>query len=297
MLDALPENVLEPPGRGMPLGRRRGKGKLRYMLSSNIGVAIAAAVLAILVLASVLAPILPIRDPNAGTLIDSMLPPGHGGHLLGTDQLGRDLFARCIYAIRTTLGISVTVTLAAMVIGMVLGVLAGFFKMADGPIMRIVDIQMAFPALILAIAVVAALGRSSALNLIIVLVIAGWVSFARVARGMTLSIKQTLYVEAAGALGSGRFRIVREHVVPNALPVLAAMAVSDLPMVMIQAASLNYLGLGVPASTPALGAMIKSGQDSLFSAWWPAVIPAAVMALVVLCATSIGDFATRYAND
>jgi len=184
-------------------------------------------------------------------------------------------------------------TLLALVVGLSLGVLAGYVRAAEAVIMRIVDVQLAFPSLILAIAIIAALGGASGTNIVIVLAITGWVTYARVIRSAVLSIKKSLYVDAALSTGARHLLVIRAHVLPNVLPMCLAMGVAQFPMFMIQAASLDYLGLGVPASTPSLGVMVQEGQQTLFAAWWPAVIPAVAMAAMALAVTSIGETFTR----
>lgn len=259
-------------------------------------VALQLALVALLLVASFAAPLLPIDGPNAGDLASSLTPPGEGGHLLGTDQQGRDLLARALYSIRTSLLIALAATGGAMVFGLGVGLLAGALRRLDAPLMRVVDVQMSFPALILAIAVVAALGGASTVNVVVVLIVTGWVAYARVTRGMVLSMRHAAFVDAARATGATGWRIAGRHFMPNVMPTLLAMAVADFPMVMIQEASLSYLGLGVPASTPTLGVMLQEGQGVLFTAWWPAVVPGIVMALVVLLLTSVGDHASRALN-
>lgn len=253
-------------------------------------------VVALLLVASFAAPLLPIDGPNAGELANSLTRPGEAGHLLGTDQQGRDLLARALSSIRTSMLIALVATGGAMLVGLGVGLLAGAVRRLDAPLMRLVDVQMSFPALILAIAVVAALGGASTVNVVVVLVITGWVSYARVSRGMVLSMRKAPFVDAARATGATGWRIAGRHFVPNVMPTLLAMAVADFPMVMIQEASLSYLGLGVPASTPTLGVMLQEGQGVLFTAWWPAVVPGLFMACVVLLLTSLGDHASRTLN-
>lgn len=254
------------------------------------------ALVVLLVVASLAAPLLPIDGPNAGDLANSLSRPGEAGHLLGTDQQGRDILARALYSIRTSLLIALLATGSAMTVGLGVGLLAGGVRHLDAPLMRVVDVQMSFPALVLAIAVVAALGGASTVNVVVVLIVTGWVSYARVARAMVLSLRRAPFVDAARATGATGWRIAGRHFVPNVIPTLAAMAVADFPMVMIQEASLSYLGLGVPASTPTLGVMMQEGQGTLFTAWWPAVVPALVMAVIVLLLTSVGDHVSRTLN-
>jgi peptide/nickel transport system permease protein len=278
------------PARTLSLRRPADFVRRRPLVAAQV------ALVALLLIASVAAPLLPIDGPNAGDLTVSLTKPGTAGHLLGTDQQGRDLLARALYSIRTSLLIALIATGGAMVVGLGVGLLAGAVKRLDAPLMRVVDVQMSFPALILAIAVVAALGGASTINVVVVLIITGWVAYARVSRGMVLSMRNAPFVDSARAAGATGWRIARRHFVPNVMPTLLAMAVADFPMVMIQEASLSYLGLGVPAATPTLGVMLQEGQSVIFTAWWPAVVPGVVMAGVVLLLTSVGDHASRTLN-
>ena len=265
-------------------------------IKSHPLVALEVTILVGLLAVSAISPLLPLPSPNVGDLADGLIPPLSPGHGLGTDLQGRDIMVRVIYGLRTTVGISVAVTLLVVALGTTLAVISGFYRRTDGLIMRIVDIQLAFPSIVLAIALVAALGGGSVPNVIIVLTVAGWVPYARVGRSKVLSIKASSYIEASRSIGSRDLSILTSHILPNVLPTMIAMAVADFPMIMIQAASLDYLGLGVPSSTVTLGVMVREGQDQMFSAWWVAVFPALVMAIVVLLATSIGDAIARHVN-
>lgn len=280
--------------RPLPGAGRRGP-VLRFVRRHPL-IALELVLVAVLLIVSLAAPALPFGDPDHGRLADSLDRPLSPGHPLGTDQQGRDLLTRAIFAIRTSVLISLVATGVALVLGLAMGLLAGGVRRLDAPIMRVVDVQMAFPALVLAIAVVAALGGASIVNVVIVLIITGWVVYARVARAMVLSLRGALFVDAARASGATPWRIALRHLMPNVLPTLLAIAVAQFPMVMIQEASLSYLGLGVPASTPTLGVMMQEGQQVLFTAWWPAVVPAVAMAVLVLMLTSLGDFASRVLN-
>lgn len=266
------------------------------LLRKHPMVALEIAVVVMVLAVSFLAPMLTLPDPNSGQLMDSLAPPLSPNHLLGTDFQGRDILSRIVYGGRTSILISLGATVAALLIGLVLGMIAGYIRWLDAAIMRLVDIQLSFPSLVLAIAIVAALGGAKIINVVIVLIVTGWVSYARVSRGMVLSLKESLYVEAARSIGVPSRRILIVDIMPNVLPTMIAMAVAQLSMFMIQEASLSYLGLGVPASTPTLGVMLQQGQQTLFTAWWPAILPAIAMALLVLVLTSLGDFLSQEAG-
>ena len=279
----------------VPTARRQQRGAVRFarrhpLVAGELGLIV------LILLISLAAPLLGFGDPNHGDLLQSVAKPLTSGHLLGTDVQGRDILTRVVFSIRTSVLISLAATVAALLLGLGLGLLAGTVRWLDTPIMRLVDIQMAFPALVLAIAVVAALGGASIVNVVVVLTVTGWVGYARVCRAMVLSLRGALFVDAARAAGATSTRIAWRHLAPNVLPTLVAMAVAQFPMLMIQEASLSYLGLGVPASTPTLGVMMQDGQQALFTAWWPCVEPAIVMAVLVLILTSLGDYASRALN-
>lgn len=248
-------------------------------------------VLLAIVLVAIFASFLPLPGPNSGDLLNSLSPPGTPHHVLGTDLQGRDILSRIVYGARTSLAISCGSAAAALVIGVALGVIAGYIRPLDMLIMRVVDVELAFPSMILAIAVVAGLGKASAINVLIVLIITGWIVYARTIRSSVLSLRETLFVEAALAMGVGPARIMLRHIVPGVLPTALALASVQIPMFMITEASLSYLGLGVPASTPTWGVMLEEGQQTIFSAWWPVVFPALAMAVAVLLITSLADFA------
>jgi peptide/nickel transport system permease protein len=275
--------------------RRELHGVARFARRHPL-VAVELALIVAILLISFAAPLLGFGDPNHGDLLQSLDKPLSPGHLLGTDVQGRDILTRVVFSIRTSVLISLVATVAALLLGLTLGLLAGTVRWLDTPIMRLVDIQMAFPALVLAIAVVAALGGASIVNVVVVLIVTGWVGYARVGRAMVMSLRDALFVDAARASGATSTRIAWRHLAPNVLPTLVAMAVAQFPMLMIQEASLSYLGLGVPASTPTLGVMMQDGQQVLFTAWWPCVEPAIVMAVLVLILTSLGDYASRALN-
>ncbi|HEY4096917.1 MAG TPA: ABC transporter permease [Baekduia sp.] len=279
----------------VPSGRRELHGAARFARRHPV-IAGEVVLIVLILLVSLAAPLLGFGDPNHGDLLQSVAKPGTSGHLLGTDVQGRDILTRVVFSIRTSVLISLAATVAALLLGLGLGLLAGTVRWLDTPIMRLVDIQMAFPALVLAIAVVAALGGASIVNVVVVLTVTGWVGYARVCRAMVLSLRNALFVDAARAAGATSTRIAWRHLAPNVLPTLVAMAVAQFPMLMIQEASLSYLGLGVPASTPTLGVMMQDGQQALFTAWWPCVEPAIVMAVLVLILTSLGDYASRALN-
>jgi peptide/nickel transport system permease protein len=259
----------------------------------------AAAVLAALVLlaavtAASLAPWLAPLSPVRQVLDMRLAPPGSRGveatYILGTDHLGRDLLSRVIYGAR----ISMTVGLAAVAIGAVagttLGVVAGYGSpRIDEIVMSAVDIQLAFPSILLAIAIIAVLG-SGFLNLILVIGFTGWATYARIMRGEVLRLKTREFVEGARALGASEFWIVRRHLLPNALSPLVVVITLDFARSIILESTLSFLGLGIQPPMPSWGSMLSEGREYLQTAWWIATFPGLALMLVSLSLNLLGDY-------
>jgi len=236
------------------------------------------------------APLLPIADPDGQMLVDRLQPPlsrGESGtfHVAGTDQLGRDVLSRTIHGARISIGIAAATAMIAGTIGATAGLVAGFRGgIVDQAIMRLVDLQMAFPGLLLAIFLLYLLG-SDLVNLVALLVVFSWASFARMARAETLSIKHQPFVEGAVAIGARTPRILFRHILPHLLPVLATVAVFDFAGVMLAEASLSFLGLGVQPPTPSWGLMLSQSRDHVYTGgWWLFVVPGAALFCATLCA-------------
>ena len=274
------------------------RGFISKITKNNKAVAAALIFLIAVVAISALAELLPLMDPNEGSLSSSLCPPSifaykDSRHLLGTDLYGRDICTLIIYGARTSLGIAFIATLLSMGLGVLLGLLAGYFAFLDQIIMRIVDIQLSFPAVVLAIALVSALGGPSITNLVIVLAIRGWIQFARVVRSQVLSLKESVLIEAVESLGATRWRTIFVHMLPNVVSSSVAIATVYLPMVMIQEAGLSFLGLGVPIHIPSWGMMLREGQQMIYTAWWPIVFPTLAVTSVVFAGVIVGDWLTR----
>jgi len=274
------------------------KSKALKFVRNNVVVSAAIVYLLGVILVSVCAQWLPLNDPNRGSLMDSLTPPGYleGGNEkfpLGTDMQGRDILSRIIFGARTSLGIAFTATLLAMGLGILVGIVSGYYRRLDQLFMRIADVQMAFPSIILAIALVAALGGASVTNVIIVLAIGGWIEYARVVRSQVLSLKESVLIEATRSLGAKNSRILFVHILPNVISSSVALATVQMPMFMIQEAGLSFLGLGVPLDIPSWGGMLKEGQQLIYNAWWPIVFPAAAITSVVFAGVIVGDWVSR----
>lgn len=246
-------------------------------------------------------PIVVPYDPVTVRLGDRLRPPGailsDGSRAwLGTDQVGKDLLAQVLQGARISLEVAVASIVVAGAIGLLVGVTAGSSgRYVDTVVMRVADLQLAFPSILLAILIAAVLGRSIA-NIIITLAVTRWVIYARVARAATLMIKEREFITAARATGVGAFRLARRHIVPFTLTPLTVIATVELGLVILAEASLSFLGLGTTPATPSWGLTIANGRDYLTSGWWISTIPGLALSLGVVIVGQFGD-AVRDALD
>ena len=211
------------------------------------------------------------------------------GHFFGTDSLGRDVLSRLLIGGKTSLTIAISVVIITTIIGMVLGLIAGYFGgVADLILMRICDIMMAVPSLLLAICVIAILG-GSVLNLIIVMSIGAWVVLARVVRSTALAIRGLEYVRAAKVLGMSDYRIIFTEVLPNVVGPIIITATQAFGGMVLSEAALSYLGLGVPPPSPSWGSMISDGRAYIASSPWVVLVPGLALMLTVLAVNFLGD--------
>jgi len=251
-----------------------------------VGVVLAS--LAVMVAAA--APWLAPHDPIKRDFAAGLKPPGTPGHPLGTDQLGRDLLSRVLYGARIALFIGFCTVLVTAVVGGLLGLLAGFIGGWPGAVvMRIADVQLSFPFILLALTINAIVGLGLR-NIIISLSVAGWVVYARVVRGEVLSVKQRDFVQAAAALGMGRARMLFGHVLPNVAPSIIVVASLQFSQFIVAEAAISFLGFGVQPPTPAWGSMLSESRDFLYVAWWLAAFPGAALALTALGINLVGDW-------
>ena len=245
---------------------------------------------ALALIAAVAAPLLAPHDPVKGDFSQGLKPPGTPGHLLGTDQLGRDTLSRVLYGARVALFIGLCTVLLTALVGGLLGLLAGFFGGWPGnALMRLCDVQLSFPFILLALTINAIVGLGLR-NIIVSLAAAGWVVYARVVRGEVLSVKQRDYVQAAAALGTGRSRILFRHVLPNVAPSIIIVASLQFSQFIVAEAAISFLGFGVQPPTPAWGSMLSESRDFLYVAWWLAAFPGAALALTALGVNLVGDW-------
>ena len=240
-----------------------------------------------IVLVAVLAPLLAPHDPTAGALGDRLRPPawaegGSARFLLGTDEQGRDILSRIIYGTRVTLLVGGSVVLLAGTFGTLMGLIAGYKGGRwDSVIMRIVDTQVAFPGLLLALVILAVI-QPSATSVIAVLALNGWMVYARMTRGVVLSVKETPYVDAAEIVGCRPRRVVLRHILPNLASPLLTLAVLEFARIILAEAALSFLGLGIQPPQASWGLMVSQGKNYLFSAWWLVTFPGLAIALTVL---------------
>jgi peptide/nickel transport system permease protein len=242
-----------------------------------------------LILMAACAPLLATHDPNAQALQDRLAPPGAAGHLLGADALGRDIWSRVVYGARTTLTIVALVTVTAPVFGLIVGTAAGYLGgWTDRILMRITDIFMAFPRLILALAFVAALGAGIE-NAVLAIAFTAWPPYTRVARAETLTVRRSDYISAVRLQGAGPVRIILGHIMPMCLPSVIVRVSLDMAGIIITAAGLGFLGLGARPPLAEWGAMIATGRQYLLDQWWVATIPGIAIFVVSLGFNLLGD--------
>ena len=267
-----------------PASRSAGRFRIFRRASARVGLALTIAFLLLTVLAPIIAP----YDPYDQDLSSALSPPSLD-HWLGADQYGRDVLSRVLYGTRTALLAVVVADGLALVAGCALGLVAGFFGGAvEAVIMRLVDVLLAFPYLLLALIIVAALGPGLT-NSMIAIGIVYTPQYARLIRGQVLSIRQTDYVRAARALGSSQLRLMLRHVLPNSFPPILVMATLQAGSVVVETAGLSFLGLGAQPPSPDWGALLAEGQSYFLTAWWIATFPGLAIFLLVLGFNLLGD--------
>jgi ABC-type dipeptide/oligopeptide/nickel transport system permease subunit len=264
-------------------------GRIFRSWPARFGLVIALALLACAAAPGLIAPF----DPYAQELGLRLRPPswlgGPAGHLLGTDQLGRDILARIIYGAQVTLLLCGAAVGLAAIVGVAAGLVSGFFGgWLDVVLQRLIDIQLAFPLILLVIAIVAVLGPSLA-NLVLIMGLSGWPRFARIVRGSVLAVRELTFVEAARATGASQLRIMLRHVLPNVLSAIIVYASFELARMILLEATLSFLGLGVQPPTPTWGGMINDGRKYLNQSWTVSLAPGVAIALVILACNILGD--------
>jgi peptide/nickel transport system permease protein len=234
------------------------------------------------------------HDPYAQDLTLRLLPPawaekGQWSHLLGNDQLGRDVLSRIIEGARVTLFVSLFAVIVSCIVGVAAGLVAGYRGgMTDAIILRLIDMQLAFPLILLVIAVVAVVGPSLG-NLIVIMGLSGWPRFARIVRGSVLAVRGLEFVEAARAIGASRMRIMLRHILPNVLSAIIVYASFELARMILLESTLSFLGLGVQPPTPTWGSMISDGRKYIAQSWSVSLAPGIAIASIILAFNILGD--------
>ena len=243
----------------------------------------------LIILAAVFAPIVSGGvDPLKGSLADAMLPPCKE-HIFGTDKMGRDIYARVIYGARASLTSTFGVVALIFLVGSTLGIIAGYFGgWIDAVIMRIADMMLAFPGLVLALAVAGIMGASIK-NAIIAIVLVSWTKYARLARSLVLKIRNRDYVSAAIVTGSKTPYMLIRYMLPNALPTLVITAATDIGAMMLELAALSFLGCGAKPPTPEWGYMLNEGRACMQTAPWLMIFPGLAIFIVVVVFNMLGD--------
>ncbi len=258
-------------------------------LRSNTMAMVGLGILVALVLAAIFAPWLAPHDPFAQDLGNRLAPLGTPGHVLGTDSLGRDILSRLIYGSRITLYIVALVALLAPVAGLLVGTVAGYTGgIVDAVLMRITDIFLAFPRLVLALAFVAALGAGIE-NAVLAISLTAWPPYARIARAETLTIRSADYISAVRLQGAGPIRIITRHIWPLCISSLIVRVTLDMAGIILAAAGLGFLGLGAQPPSPEWGAMISEGRRFILDHWWVATMPGLAIFTVSLAFNLLGD--------
>ncbi len=282
---ATPSRPIKAPLERFPVLRLLGS-TFRKLMQDKVAL-VAATYLVILVLSAIFAPYIAPHDPTEQDLSHRLWPPawtekGTSAHLLGTDQLGRDILSRMIYGSRISLVVGICVVMVAGGVGTVVGLIAGYYGgRVDNVLMRLVDLQTAFPGLLVALAIITMIGPSVR-NIIIVLSINGWMVYARMIRGTALGLRNSLFVDAARCIGAGDRRIIFLHMLPNLASPLITLATLELARIILAEAVLSFLGMGIQPPASSWGLMINEGHAYITMAWWLVTFPGIAIALTVL---------------
>lgn len=271
---------------GPSLARERRSRSLRR-LRRNVPLVLGASLLLGILTASILLPLVYPMDPYAVD-VDTIGAAPSWTHLFGTDMVGRDLFARVVLGIKTSLFVGASVMVLSCTVGLAVGLLAGYFKVLDAILMRVSDGMMAIPGVLLALALVATLGPQVQ-NVVIALTVVMIPQVSRMVRVRAMAVKELTYVEAMRAQGARNSRILLRHIAPNTFSILVVQAAFIFADAVMTEASLSFLGAGVPQPQPSLGNILFDGKQAIFSAWWVTVIPALMLVVTVISLNLLGD--------
>ncbi|MCC8025937.1 MAG: ABC transporter permease [Clostridium sp.] len=262
--------------------------QIKTMIRQNKLAAFSAVVIGLIILAAVFAPLAAPYNPYAQTLGDRLQAPG-GAHILGTDELGRDVLSRIIYGARISLLVGLVPTVVSMAIGTALGLLAGFYGGAvDFAIMRLADVMLAFPSLLLAMVITYTVGGGM-VSIFAALILVNWAGTARIVRAQTLSLKEAEYVEAARSIGVKKWKIMFRHILPNCLPSLIVLFTLNIPAAILTESSLSFLGAGLEPPSTSWGLAVVRGKKYLFSEPWLSIAPSVAIMIVVMAFNFLGD--------
>lgn len=278
--------VKERPQSSRSIVRQRRRQRMIRQFVSNRRAVIGSILVGVVVIAAIVGPFFTV-DPDATDIASRFLAPGPA-HLMGTDEFGRDVFARVLYGARISLIVGAAVSVSASVIGLILGLTAAYYRRVDSLIMRICDGLMAFPDVLLALAIVAALGPSVP-NLIVCMAIVFSPAAARLVRSSALIAKEQTYIEAMRALGARDARIIWRHIMPNTLSTVLVQASAFFASAIVIETALSFLGAGVPAPTASIGNMISDGRAFIYNGWWMTVFPTLALVMIVLGVNLLGD--------
>lgn len=283
------ENIAEQEALAAQLGESDTFiDKMKRMAADNKLAVFSAFVILFFLLLAVCAPLLTPYSFEDQDLLSRLSAPS-AKHLLGTDELGRDVLTRLLYGARVSLAVGIIPTIASMVIGVLLGMISGYVGgIVDAVIMRLADVVLSFPSLLLAMVIMYTLGDGIT-SIFIALAITSWAGVARVIRSETLTLRETEYVEAARSMGVKDFTIILRHVFPNCIPSLIVLFTLDVPSAILSESALSFLGIGVQLPNSSWGLMVNMGRTYLYNAPWLSLVPSATIMLVVLAFNFLGD--------
>ena len=267
----------------------------RVRITMQMTFIIPVVVLALLVLVAIFAPLLAPYPPTKTSLPNRLLPPffvtgGSTAHLLGTDLVGRDVLSRIFYGARVSLSVSLIVILITSSIGTILAIIAGYLGgRTDTVLMRITDVSLAIPQILIALLLAVVLGPSFK-TVVVALSILGWAPYARLIRGEVLKLREADFIAQARIIGSSSLRVMIKHVFPNVVNPLIVIATMSVGLVILMESTLSYLGAGIPPPSPSWGSMVSDGRNLIDKAWWISFFPGLAIGLVVLSGNFLGDW-------
>lgn len=269
---------------------RPRQNRITRSLKRDPWAAVSLLFLTVVVLTALLSPLIVPDNINSPSFGSRLLPPLSDGHIAGTDQLGRDVWGRLLLGSRISMFVGFVTVVFAALIGVPIGMIAGYFGgWFDTILMRFADVQLSFPFILLALTINAILGLGLR-NIVITLVIAGWIEYARIARGETLVVREREYIQAAHVIGVSRTQMFLRHILPNIITPLIVVSTLQVARFIIAEASISFLGFGVQPPTPAWGSMVSEGLDYIYSAWWLITLPGLALAIVALAVNITGDW-------